>query len=263
MMRKSRVAHRVGAPLAAALCATILASAARPARAQFPFASLEDGQAIPAAALAQLKKASQRDAGRAPVPHTDPLRSVPDAKPGAGKPWVLYIGAEFCPFCASLRWPLVLALMRFGSFTGLKATRSSSTDVYPDTATFSFVGSTYRSRWLDLQTVETADRQEHPLQKPDKFQMAQFTSFDRAPYTNEPGSIPFLDLDGRWISVGSPYSPELLHGMGWYDVAAQIESGKGPVWEAVLGEADLLTRKLCVLTRGQPHDTCKASGARH
>lgn len=255
-MRKSVVSHHAGAPLLAALCAVILVFAAGQARAQFPFASIKDGQAIPASALVQLKKTSQRYAGRAPVPHTDSLRPVPDAKPGTGKPWVLYTGAEFCPFCASLRWPLVLALMRFGSFTGLKATRSSSTDVYPDTATFSFVGSTYRSRWLDLQTVETADRQEHPLQKPDKFQMAQFMRFDRAPYTNEPGSIPFLDLDGRWIAVGSPYSPELLHGMGWYDVATQIESGKGPVWEAVLGEADLLTRKLCVLTDGKPRETC-------
>ncbi|MGH8116783.1 MAG: DUF929 family protein [Rhodanobacteraceae bacterium] len=258
-MRKSFVAHRAGAPCVAALCAVILVFAAGQAHAQFPFASLKDGQAIPAPALAQLKTVSRRDAGRAPVPRADPLQAVPDAKPGAGKPWVLYVGGEFCPYCAALRWPLVLALMRFGNFTGLKATRSSSSDVYPNTATFSFVGSTYRSRWLDLQAVETADRQDHPLQKPDKFQMAQFLRFDRAPYTNEPGSIPFLDLDGRWVAVGSPFDPELLHGMGWYDVAARLESGKGPLWEAVLGEADLLTRQLCVLTRGQPRATCDLS----
>lgn len=34
-----------------------------------------------------------------------------------GKPAVVYITAEFCPYCAIERWGLVIALMRFGNFT--------------------------------------------------------------------------------------------------------------------------------------------------
>ena len=34
-----------------------------------------------------------------------------------GTPEVLYMGADYCPFCAATRWGLVLALMRFGNFT--------------------------------------------------------------------------------------------------------------------------------------------------
>jgi hypothetical protein len=36
-----------------------------------------------------------------------------------GKPDVLFVGAEFCPFCAAERWPMVVALARFGRFTEL------------------------------------------------------------------------------------------------------------------------------------------------
>ena len=45
-----------------------------------------------------------------------------------GKPGVLYIGAEYCPFCATERWAMVNALGRFGTFSGLKITNSSTTD---------------------------------------------------------------------------------------------------------------------------------------
>ncbi|EQD78092.1 protein containing DUF929, partial [mine drainage metagenome] len=37
-----------------------------------------------------------------------------------GKPEVLYIGAEYCPYCALLRWSLVGALSRFGKFSNLQ-----------------------------------------------------------------------------------------------------------------------------------------------
>ncbi len=50
----------------------------------------------------------------------------------ARKPQVAYIGAEYCPFCASERWPMVIALSRLGTFSGLGLTTSSATDVFPE-----------------------------------------------------------------------------------------------------------------------------------
>ncbi len=38
------------------------------------------------------------------------------------------MGAEYCPFCAAQRWAMVNAFSRFGTFTGLTTTHSSSTD---------------------------------------------------------------------------------------------------------------------------------------
>ncbi len=71
-----------------------------------------------------------------------------------GKLELLYVGSEFCPFCAAERWALVVALSHFGSFSGLSATQSSTTDTYPATQTFSFYGSHYTSRYLDFVPVE-------------------------------------------------------------------------------------------------------------
>ena len=74
------------------------------------------------------------------------------------KPIVVYIGAEYCPYCAFARWPLIVALMRFGNFTGLQYTQSSSTDVYANTDTFSFVGSTYTSNYVVFEPIEHETR---------------------------------------------------------------------------------------------------------
>ena len=41
-----------------------------------------------------------------------------------GKPEVLFIGAEYCPFCGAQRWAMITALSRFGTFTGLKTIHS-------------------------------------------------------------------------------------------------------------------------------------------
>ena len=59
-----------------------------------------------------------------------------------GKPEVLYIGAEYCPFCAAERWAMIVALSRFGTFSGLATTRSAAkngagtAEPYPTTPTW-------------------------------------------------------------------------------------------------------------------------------
>ncbi len=43
-----------------------------------------------------------------------------------GKPEMLYIGAEYCPYCAAERWAMIVALSRFGTFTGLSTIHSAT-----------------------------------------------------------------------------------------------------------------------------------------
>jgi hypothetical protein len=68
-----------------------------------------------------------------------------------GKPEVLYIGAEYCPYCAAERWALIVALSRFGTFSGLAPIRSAAKDgggnaePYPLTPTWTFAKSSYTS----------------------------------------------------------------------------------------------------------------------
>ena len=42
-----------------------------------------------------------------------------------GKPEVLYMGAEYCPYCAAERWAMIVALSRFGTFSGLHTIHSA------------------------------------------------------------------------------------------------------------------------------------------
>ena len=59
-----------------------------------------------------------------------------------GKPEVLYIGGEFCPYCAIQRWALIVALSHFGTFSGLEFWESSAGDINAMTPTFSFANAT-------------------------------------------------------------------------------------------------------------------------
>ena len=71
-----------------------------------------------------------------------------------GKPEVFYQGAEFCPYCATERWAMVQALSRFGTFSKLGETHSSTTDVYPDTKTLDFYQSVYTSPYITFVPLE-------------------------------------------------------------------------------------------------------------
>ncbi|HEX3946349.1 MAG TPA: DUF929 family protein [Acidimicrobiales bacterium] len=72
-----------------------------------------------------------------------------------GRPAVVYVGGEFCPYCAVQRWALVVALSRFGTFADLgRVISSSSTDIYPDLQSWSFHGSTYSSPYLTFDLAE-------------------------------------------------------------------------------------------------------------
>ena len=49
-----------------------------------------------------------------------PIRAIKDtALTSNGKPEILYIGAEFCPYCAAERWAIAVALSRFGTLSPL------------------------------------------------------------------------------------------------------------------------------------------------
>ena len=71
-----------------------------------------------------------------------------------GKPEVLYMGGEYCPYCAAERWAVAAALDRFGVLSGTKFIHSSPTDVYPSTPTMSFYKSSYASKYVAFVPVE-------------------------------------------------------------------------------------------------------------
>jgi Domain of unknown function (DUF929) len=170
-----------------------------------------------------------------------------------GHPEVFYLGAEYCPYCAAERWPMIIALSRFGTFSGLKTTSSSSTDVYPNTPTFTFHGATYTSQYLDFVSVETTDRNQNPLESPTSAQQALVTQY------NTSGSIPFVDFANRYAFDGAMYLPDVLGGMSWQAVADTLATPTSPQAKAILGSANLITAALCRLTADQPAAVCSSS----
>ena len=179
-----------------------------------------------------------------------------------GKPEVFYLGAEFCPFCAAQRWPLIVALSRFGTFEGLTVSHSSSTDVYPDTPTFTFFGSTYRSDVLAFTAVETATNEPDgkggytPLQTPTAEQIAVVQEL------NPQGGIPFIDFAGRFAISGASFDPSVMEGMSANDVAAALADPQSAVARSVLGRTNMISATLCDLTGNQPAAVCSSAAVR-
>jgi thiol-disulfide isomerase/thioredoxin len=174
-----------------------------------------------------------------------------------GKPEVLYMGAEYCPYCAAERWAMAQALSRFGTFSWVGLIHSSSTDVYPSTPTLTFYKSSYTSKYLTFTPVEMQDVDKKPLQTPTSAQNALLSQYDRAPYTNSPGAIPFIDIANKYGLIGgSSYLPTSLKGLSWTQVATAMSSPSSPVAKQVLGAANMLTAAICKATNAQPSSVC-------
>jgi len=170
-----------------------------------------------------------------------------------GKPEMLYIGAEWCPYCAAERWAMAVALSRFGSFTPLRGIHSSATDVYPNTATLTFYPSTYTSKYLVFTPVETEDVNRNPLQTPTAAQKELW-----AKYLPPGDSFPFIDIGNRFLAT-STYNPQVLQGLSWNQIATDLHNPSSPVAQGAIGSANLITAAICRITGNAPASVCGAS----
>ena len=167
-----------------------------------------------------------------------------------GKPEMLYIGAEWCPYCAAERWAMAVALKRFGTFTPLKGIHSSATDVYPNTATLTFFNSKYSSKYLVFTPVENQDVNRNQLMKPTAAQKALWKK-----YLPPGDSYPFINIGNRFLA-GVTYNPQVLHGLTWPQIAADLHKPATPVAQGADGSANLFTAAICKITNNQPARVC-------
>jgi len=170
-----------------------------------------------------------------------------------GKPEMLYIGAEWCPYCAAERWAMAVALSRFGSFSPLRGVHSSPTDVYPNTATLTFHDSTYTSKYLVFTPVENQDVNHNLLQAPTAAQKALWAKYE------PPGNAyPFIDIGNRFVAT-TTYNPQVLQGLSWNQIAADLHNPSSAVAQGAVGSANLLTAAICKVTGNAPASVCTAS----
>jgi len=191
---------------------------------------------------------------------TLPSAITADPLTADGKPRILYVGAEYCPFCAAERWSLVAALARFGTFSGLGETASTPQDVYPNTPTLSFHGSTYTSQYLSFSGYEIQDTAGKPLDTLPADDQTLLKKYDAPPYVSSDGSIPFIDLFGSYVSQGASYSPDLLKGMSHAEVATAMQEPSSQVAKSVDAQANVFSAIICQATQGKPGDVCTSSG---
>jgi hypothetical protein len=195
-----------------------------------------------------------------------PLRS-------GGKPEMLYMGAEYCPYCAAERWGMVIALSRFGRFSGLATTHSAITngagdsEVYPDTKTWTFAHATYSSKYVTFTPVEMDTNIPDPstggyttLQNPTAGQQALLNHYDAPPFVpaSSQGAIPFVNFGNRYLIVGASYDPGVLGGLSWQKIAADLHDSSSPVARAIGGTANFMTAALCRITDDHPGSVCTA-----
>ncbi len=182
----------------------------------------------------------------------------------SGKPAALYIGAEFCPYCAAEMWPMLIAFSRFGSFSGLSMTNSSAYDVHPSTATFSFRDARYTSDLLTFRTVEAAGNDttgpgtHRPLAQPTAEESALWDTYSSR--LGSQGAFPFLDIGNRLVTIGATYDPSVLSGLDQAQIAAKLATPTDPVTQDLVGSANLYTAVICSLTGGNPSAVCNAAG---
>lgn len=199
-----------------------------------------------------------------------------------GKPRFVYVGAEFCPYCAVERYAMIAALSRFGTFSHLHETSSGSSD--GNIPTFSFYHASYKSPYLVFTPYEEEDRQEpspQPLVTPPRSVLSLYAKYDgnasgqpSTPFNKTGGSgIPFLDVANRFTSVGATSALYAVANSGNLDnggpgrlqLANALRSpgsslGKYVNAKAFIADANYLTAEVCAVDGGRPSAVCSSAG---
>lgn len=180
-----------------------------------------------------------------------------------GKPRVLYMGAEYCPYCATERWAIITALSRFGRFQGLHLTHSAFDDTFPNTQTFTFHASRYDSPYVSFETVEMTTNQPAAgsytkLETPTREQRQLMSTYGGPPYfpPSASGGIPFIDIAGRYVVSGASYDPTVLQGKSAAEITNEIASPATAVSRGAIGTANALAAAICDATGNVPASVC-------
>lgn len=215
------------------------------------------GMAVPQTQISQLQSialnttlANKVGAGIV-TPYPSPINSN-NVTMVNGKPAVIFVGADYCPYCALTRWGLIIALMRFGTINSLHYMLSSSTDKFPNTPTFTFYNSSYSSDIISFLPAEIANRSGAPLQTMSQLQNAAAVAYDPG------GGVPFIDFGNKSVQVGIPssISPGFLDGKNWAQIIAQMQEPNTTISQTVIGQANIFTAEICEINNFTPSSVC-------
>jgi hypothetical protein len=179
----------------------------------------------------------------------------------APKPVVFFYGAEFAPYAAVQRWPLILALSRFGTFNQLGLMQSSASTAFADLSTFTFWNASstpsYTSKYLNFESVErysslnpTGGRY-LSLQRPDAKQAAAIATYGQTADT-----FALTDVANRYILNGASFAPGVLAGLSQSQIAGDLSLPASPLTQAIVTAANEITAAICAVDNDKPSAVC-------
>ncbi len=175
-----------------------------------------------------------------------------------GKPDLLYVGAEFCPICATERWAMYVALSKFGTFSQQPGQIHSALRD-GDISTLTFYKSTYHSPYFTFTPVETTTNQPAgdyyvSLQTPTAAQQKLWTS-----HTDQ--SFPWVDFGGKTELTSAQYDPSVLEGVSFASIAKDIGNNSTVIGADIDASAKVLVQTICsTLSGNKPASVCRAVG---
>jgi thiol-disulfide isomerase/thioredoxin len=214
-----------------------------------------DGVAVPSALVAQLNIPNNlsNSVGIGTAQYEQVLYKLQNKTEtvSGGKPEILYMGAEFCPYCAAERWAMIIALSRFGKFSNLHFMTSSATDSPPSVPTFTFYNSTYTSPYITFAEVEETTNKYATLQQPNASEAALGNDYDPN------GTIPFILFANKSVVIGATYDPQgIITGENWSTIIKQLYNSSSVQAESIIGSANLLTEQICSADNNTPASVC-------
>lgn len=168
------------------------------------------------------------------------------------KSLVFFLGAGFCPYCATQRWAIVEALKNFGQWNNLVEERSASVEEkFVNVPTFSFAKATFESELIEFIGRETADRNFDPLQE------LNIDDQNILDVYNPDNMIPFLLIDGQYMRFGSGIKPELLQNIDHDTVRNEISLENSEIGKMIREETKNITTLICKCVSDKS-DICKS-----
>jgi hypothetical protein len=190
-----------------------------------------------------------------------PLWQASDGDAPRPLPVVFFYGAEFAPYAAVQRWPLILALSRFGTFNELGLMQSSGTTAFADLSTFTFWKVSYTSKYLILESVERYSSLNPTggrylgLERPDAREAAAVASYGAGATT-----FAVTDIANRYVLNGASFSPGVLAGLTQSQIAGNLNTPASPLTQAVVSAANEITAGICAVDGDKPGNVCASKG---
>jgi len=242
------------------VCLVIISSLGSATPAAKGGSSPASGAPIPAALLARLQSVPLNTLMSASTGGIDVSPgSIKDPRlTSSSKPELLYIGAEFCPVCATERWAMYVALSKFGTFSPEPGEIHSAVRD-GDIQTLTFYETKFISPYLTFTPVETTTNEPDgdyyvSLQEPTQEQLRLWES-----HTGQ--SFPWLDFGGDKDLTSAQYDPTVLEGMTFNSIASQVGNNSTVVGADIDASAKVLIQTICgTLTSNKPADVCNAVG---